>query len=165
MIIRRAKKSDIEAMARVVSESWQVAYKELISDEDMNLFSNTVRRKELFRKNWDGQLNFVLLCENSVKGVCSAKKYLKDGFCDAAEIDQLYLDPDHIGQGCGKRLLDFVLFQLKEEGFKQAILYVMEGNEKAIGFYERCGFKPDGNFSVCENLSRKNRGLRYTKTL
>lgn len=165
MIIRQAEKNDVEAMARVVSNSWQYAYKSLISDEDMKLFSNRERREELFKASWSSRLNYVLLLGGSVMGVCSTERYDKDGFSDTAEIDQFYLEPEIIGQGFGKRLIEHVLQELKNMGFAWVVLYVMEGNERAIDFYKRCGFKADGGFSVCENLSRKNRGLRYVKKL
>lgn len=171
MIIRQAEKADIEAMARVVSNSWQCAYKSLISEEDMKLFSNVVRREELFKASWDSRLNYVLLWDGSVMGVCSVERHDKDskdgkdGYSDTAEIDQFYLEPEIIGQGFGKRLMEYVLQELKGKGFARVVLYVMEGNERAIGFYERSGFKADGGFSVCENLSGKNRGLRYVKNI
>lgn len=165
MIIRQAEKNDVEAMARVVSNSWQYAYKSLISDEDMKLFSSRERREALFKASWRSRLNYVLLLGGSVMGVCSTERYGKDGFSDTAEIDQFYLEPEIIGQGFGKRFMEHVLQELKGMGFARVVLYVMEGNERAIDFYKRCGFKADGGFSVCENLSRKNRGLRYVKNM
>lgn len=153
-------------MAGVVSRSWREAYKELISDEDMKLFANEMRRRDIF-ENRIGRDSFiyVLSKDNTVKGVCSVEKYEKQGFEDTAEIDQLYLEPSEIGTGKGSMLLDFVLDELRKAGFCRVILFVMEGNERAMGFYGHKGFTPDGFFSVCENLSRKNHGLRYIKEL
>lgn len=153
-------------MAEVVSKSWRDAYKELISDEDMKLFANEPRRRDIFEKRLDGKsLIYVILADNAVKGVCSAEQYKKQGFEDTAEIDQLYLDPSVIGNGLGGRLFDFVLGELKAAGFCRVVLFVMEGNKRAIDFYRHKKFKSDGFFSVCENLSRKNHGLRYSREL
>lgn len=151
-------------MAGVVSRSWREAYKELISDEDMKLFANETRRRDIF-ENRIGRDHFiyVILKDNTIKGVCSAGKYEKQGFENTAEIDQLYLEPSEIGTGKGSMLLDYVLDELKKSGFHRIVLFVMEGNDRAIGFYRHKGFSPDGFFSVCENLSRKNHGLRYIK--
>lgn len=166
VVIREAEKTDVKAMAEVVSSSWKAAYSELISEDDMKLFANVVRREELFKAGFEkGKLTYVLLCGGAVKGVCSAESYEKDGFSDTAEIDQFYLAPSAIGKGLGSRLMEFVLKEFSDKGFKQAVLFVMEGNERAVRFYERKGFKPDGFFSVCENLSGKNRGIRYIRKL
>lgn len=166
VLIREAAKTDAEAMAEVVSSSWKTAYSELISEDDMKLFANVVRREELFKSGFEkGKLTYVLLCGGIVKGVCSAESYKKEDFPDTAEIDQFYMAPSVIGKGLGSRLMEFVLKELSEKGFKQVILFVMEGNERAVHFYKRHGFKPDGFFTVCENLSRKNRGIRYVKKL
>lgn len=153
-------------MADVVSQSWREAYKELISEEDMKLFANELRRRDIF----EGRIGrdpfiYVILEDDIVKGICSAEKYEKQGFENTAEIDQLYLEPSEIGTGKGSLLLDYVLDDLKKSGFHRVVLFVMDGNDRAIEFYRHKGFSPDGFFSVCESLSRKNRGLRYIKEL
>lgn len=166
VIVRAAEKTDIKEMAEVVSRSWRAAYGNLISEDDMKLFSNVVRREELFKAGFErGALTYVLLSGRCVKGVCSAEEYKKDGFLNTAEINQLYLDPSIIGMGFGSMLLEFTLKELSDKGYQQAVLYVMEGNERALRFYERSGFKTDGSFTVCENLSAKNKGIRYVKKL
>ncbi len=98
-------------------------------------------------------------------GVCSAQRYENSDFKDTAEIDQLYLAPSAIGKGLGERILNFSLDCLIKRGFNQSVLFVMEGNVRAEGFYRHMGFIPDGFCLVCENLSRKNRALRYIKKL
>lgn len=166
IFIRQAERTDIEVMAKVVSESWKTAYSNLISEDDMKLFANIVRREELFKAGFDaGKLIYVLLCGDVVNGVCSVEEYKNEDFTDSAEIEQFYLAPAAIGKGLGSRLMDFVLNELAEKGFKYAVLFVMEGNRRAIRFYERNGFETDGFLVVSNNLSRKNRGIRYIKKL
>lgn len=164
--VRQARREDIPAMAEAVSSSWRGAYKALISDEDMKLYANEPRRRDIYEKRvGKDPFIYVILADNAVKGVCSAVKYEKQGFANTAEIEQLYLEPSAVGTGMGGRLLDHVLDELKRAGFRRAVLFVMEGNEKAIGFYRHKGFKHDGYFAVCEGLSRRNHGLRYIKEL
>lgn len=166
ILVREAEKRDIEAMAEVIADSWNMAYKTLISEEDMKLFTNPVRRAELLKERFDrNDPVYVLLFLRAIKGVCSAQKYENAGFHNTAEIDQLYFSPSAIGRGFGGILLEHMLNILKGKGFKQVVLFVMEGNERAIGFYSRFGFKPDGFCLICESLSRKNRALRYIKEL
>lgn len=166
IFIRQAKITDVPVMAAVVAESWKTAYATLISEEDIKLFTNLSRREELFKNRLsNGDLICVLLSEGMIKGVCSVKRYNGEDFSHTAEIDQLYLSPSAMGKGMGGKLLSFTLESLEKMGFKRVILYVMEGNEKAAGFYRHMGFKPDGFFLVCENLSQKNRAFRYIKAL
>ena len=61
---------------------------------------------------------------------------------DASEISALYLLREYQGQGLGRKLLDACLTRLPQP---QTALFVLQGNEKAIGFYEHCGFRFTGH--------------------
>jgi ribosomal protein S18 acetylase RimI-like enzyme len=50
----------------------------------------------------------------------------------------LYLLASHQGLGLGRQLLEAAL------GSRAASLWVAAGNSRAIGFYRRFGFEPDG---------------------
>ena len=58
------------------------------------------------------------------------------------EIPALYLLRDAQGYGIGRRLLEAMLERLSD--CKQVRLEVLEGNDRAIGFYEHMGFQLDG---------------------
>ena len=58
------------------------------------------------------------------------------------EIPALYVLPDAQGYGIGRRLMDALLQQLRD--CEQVRLEVLEGNNRAIGFYEHMGFRLDG---------------------
>ena len=144
VFIRPAEISDVEIMSEVVAESWKIAYGSLISEDDMKLFTNLPRREYLFKNRISkGDLIYTLLLDDKIVGVCSSA----------------------IGKGLGGRLLHFSLDSLIKNGFNQSVLFVMEGNVRAEGFYRHMGFIPDGFCLVCENLSCKNRALRYIKKL
>lgn len=55
-------------------------------------------------------------------------------------ITQLYVLPDHVGQGVGSRLLGLAMRQLA----RPVRLYTFQANDGARGFYERHGFAPIG---------------------
>ncbi|MBQ4549724.1 MAG: GNAT family N-acetyltransferase [Oscillospiraceae bacterium] len=57
-------------------------------------------------------------------------------------IPALYLLRDAQGYGIGRRLLEAMLERLSD--CKQVRLEVLEGNDRAIGFYEHMGFRLDG---------------------
>ncbi len=166
VFIRQAQISDVKAIARVIADSWKAAYGELISDDDMKLFTNLPRREDMLKSRLlKGDIIYVIILKGEITGVCSSHRYESDDFTDTAEIDQLYLAPSAIGNGMGGRLLRFALNSFLQIGFKRAVLFVMEGNIRAEGFYGHMGFHADGFYLVCENLSGKNRAFRYIKEL
>lgn len=60
------------------------------------------------------------------------------------EVASLYVDPTAWQAGTGDRLLRAGLDQLHLDGCSTAFLWVAEENERAVRFYRRRGFVPDG---------------------
>ena len=58
------------------------------------------------------------------------------------EIPALYVLQDAQGYGIGRRLMEAMLERLSD--CEQVRLEVLEGNDRAIGFYEHMGFRLDG---------------------
>ena len=60
------------------------------------------------------------------------------GFATVAPgwLEQLYVDPDHLGEGIGRRLLD----RAKERQPDGLLLWTFQVNGRARRFYERNGF-------------------------
>lgn len=60
------------------------------------------------------------------------------GFLGVAEqkVEMLFLAPDHIGKGFGKKLMEFAVSKLQTDKVD-----VNEQNTKAVEFYEKLGFK------------------------
>lgn len=60
----------------------------------------------------------------------------------AGEIYSLYVEPDYRGSGVGRQLLDHAVNWLSAQSAETIRVYVAEGNEQALPFYESLGFKP-----------------------
>ena len=60
------------------------------------------------------------------------------------ELIGLYLDPDYIGRGYGRLAMDWAKAELRARGFSTMVLWVLDRNDHAKRFYEKCGFVPDG---------------------
>ena len=60
------------------------------------------------------------------------------------EIGMLYVAPDHIGTGLGRRLMEGALGGLRGAGYDRATLWVLEANARGRGFYDHVGWRPDG---------------------
>jgi ribosomal protein S18 acetylase RimI-like enzyme len=64
--------------------------------------------------------------------------------CDVpkqVQLQRLYIHPDAQGQGVGKALITRVEAEARKQGFENLWLGVYEKNYKAIGIYEKLGFK------------------------
>ncbi|WP_286677870.1 N-acetyltransferase [Candidatus Aquicultor secundus] len=60
------------------------------------------------------------------------------------ELERLYLLHDSIGRGLGSALMSECIEESRRSARKSMWLQVWERNERAIGFYEKWGFKGVG---------------------
>ena len=58
------------------------------------------------------------------------------------EIDSIYVEKEFQGQGLGDELMKCSLGWLDENSVKKKTVKVSVGNQKALSFYERYGFRP-----------------------
>lgn len=58
------------------------------------------------------------------------------------ELFTLYVLPEYWGKGVGRSLMAAALEQLKD--YPEVCLWVLKENSRAIRFYQKCGFCPDG---------------------
>jgi ribosomal protein S18 acetylase RimI-like enzyme len=69
----------------------------------------------------------------------------RDYFTDhlRAYVDNLAVTQESEGKGVGRTLLDYVERWTRDHGYREVVLDVFAGNERAIAFYERQGYRPD----------------------
>ena len=63
---------------------------------------------------------------------------------NSEELDTIAVDPPYWRKGIGKALISLALQHLVSDGYRQAILWTVEGYERGIAFYEAMGWKRDG---------------------
>jgi ribosomal protein S18 acetylase RimI-like enzyme len=56
----------------------------------------------------------------------------------------MYVDPDHWRQRVGSTLMRAALERLVGLPYEEAVLWTFKKNDRAIAFYERYGWRPDG---------------------
>jgi ribosomal protein S18 acetylase RimI-like enzyme len=61
------------------------------------------------------------------------------------QVLSVHVDPPVTGRGVGGALLDHAVATFRAAGFREATLWVVGDNPGARRFYERAGWRPDGN--------------------
>jgi RimJ/RimL family protein N-acetyltransferase len=54
------------------------------------------------------------------------------------------LAPEAWGRGLGRTLLEAATTKLRDSGYREAVLWVLDGNARARRFYEAAGWSADG---------------------
>jgi ribosomal protein S18 acetylase RimI-like enzyme len=70
-----------------------------------------------------------------------------------------------VGTGIGRLLMANALEQLADIGGERAVLWVLAENERARRFYDRGGWRPDGETRVEAVGGEPTTQLRYSKPL
>lgn len=81
------------------------------------------------------------------------------------EIYAIYVLPVEWGRGAGAKLMAAGLEALRSAGFGEATLWVLEGNPRARGFYERGGWRLDGATRTHNMLGVEAVEVRYRVSL
>ena len=143
MTYRKAKPTEAEAIAHLHAQSWQVAYRGILTDTflDNEVLENRLQIwAERFKNPPLNEFIGVAVDNETIKGfVCV---YGNDDAQWGALIDNLHVSPEWKGQGIGKRLMEeaskWVGEHYPDSGF---YLWVYEANHLARQFYDKMGGK------------------------
>lgn len=136
--------ADREGKARVHYTSWRETYTGLM-DPRVLAWNTPERCREMAERHPENTM--VLLDRAQDDRVAGFACYLHRArdfvsVPDASEVVALYLLREYQGLGLGRLLLESALAHLPGP---KTVLFVLEGNERAIGFYERMGFRLTGH--------------------
>jgi ribosomal protein S18 acetylase RimI-like enzyme len=148
-IIRMAQVLDAEAIAHIRVAAWRAAYRGLMPDSYLNHADLEDREAEYLRSRLqhvgDGICVSVADIGGRPMGYCAYGR-AGDGAVPArGGVYDLYVHPDAWRRGVGQRLLAAAADYFRAQGFREATLFVFEGNMRARAFYERAGWKSDGH--------------------
>jgi ribosomal protein S18 acetylase RimI-like enzyme len=143
--IRPALPHDAERLAALHLRVWREAYTGLVPDEVLAQREGEPLLARVTR--WVGRVrtNRILVGVDAGEVVGWAEiGPSRDDDLGGEELYSIYLAASHYSTGLGHRLLVEIL------GDRPASVWVLRGNERAIGFYRRHGFEPDGAETVDE---------------
>jgi ribosomal protein S18 acetylase RimI-like enzyme len=106
------------------------------------------RRREHYRDLFEGGRGHLLIAEAGGRAIGYAvvseigpQATLETG-ARMAELESLAVLPGERGAGVGRALMAAAHELVRELGIGELMLYVMDGNDGALRFYERYGMRP-----------------------
>ncbi|MGA9162429.1 MAG: GNAT family N-acetyltransferase [Actinomycetota bacterium] len=146
--IREAVPKDARAIAEIHVRSWQAAYRGQLTDDYLDGLTVEDRLEQHRRSLEEPRAGWVTWVADDAGTVTGFAVTGPSEDADAGErtgeLYAIYLDPDQIGTGLGRRLAEHALEDLRFHGFDTATLWVLETNERARRFYEAAGWVHDG---------------------
>jgi ribosomal protein S18 acetylase RimI-like enzyme len=163
--VRRARPDDAAAIAEVHVRTWQDAYEHVFGAE--RLAAVTVeQRLPMWRQILQDPEQTALVAEDDagrIVGWCTVAPSRDE---DAeGELWGIYVLVDAWGSGAGTALMAAGVAALRESGYREVILWVLEDNPRARRFYEREGWALDGGRKEDEFLGVQVTEVRYRKAV
>jgi len=152
--VREATPADVSAIAEINVRGWQVAFRHLFPAEFLDAMDPEEREpliEEMVRRGHPHHVA-VAVEEDRVVGYVMLGPPLTEDL-DASRIHEvysLYIDPDRVGTGLGRRLMDHALEYLRVGGWDYAVLWTLRDVERTSRFYEAAGWFLDGAEKVEE---------------
>jgi ribosomal protein S18 acetylase RimI-like enzyme len=168
--IRPASESDAEQIGLVHVRSWQGAYHGLMPQEYLDALDPSRRAA-----GWRGQLRdlparaSVLVAPNdaTISGFVAFGP-TRDDDSDpdkTGEVFAIYTLPEAWSTGTGRRLMSAAVKRLTADGFTDAMLWVLDSNARARGFYAKAGWVPDGATKTDGSRGFPITEVRYRRSL
>ena len=160
--IREATIADARAIAEVQVAGWHAAYRGLVPDGTLDGMTVEVREPKWASNLAEPSAPRTTVLEREGRVVAFATVGPSRYEADLGEVWALYVAPDAWRTGAGRALLGDGLRFLEEQGQPAVMLWVLEGNLRAIRFYEACGFRLDG--ARLEKDALPQLGMRRIRT-
>ena len=133
--VRQAKKEDVGAIAKIIVEDWQIAYRGIIDSDYLDQLS-VDKRYDIEVKRYD---KYIVADDGDETVGCA---WLEE--CDEnadCEIIALYVSYSKRNNGIGRLLLEHAIDCFKKAEKKKMIIWCLNENHESRRFYEKCGGK------------------------
>jgi ribosomal protein S18 acetylase RimI-like enzyme len=148
VVVRPAELEDAAGIARVHVAGWQVGYAGLLPPEyltGLSVEERAGRWRTILGDQSAAGTTLVAELGGAIIGFASVGPSRDDDAApDTGELWGIYVHPEHWRTGAGHALHEDALQELRAAGATTASLWVLQGNQRAIGFYERHGWTADG---------------------
>jgi len=138
--IRTAKSKDAVDIARIHVDAWRDAYAALLPTDYLTRLDPRIEAAR-WNRAASSKLENTLVADadGEVAGYAIIGPARGRREPPSGEIYALYVETDWRELGVGRALIDAAFEKFRTRGLAQAIIWCLEGNFAARGFYERCG--------------------------
>jgi GNAT superfamily N-acetyltransferase len=164
--VREAAPEDTEAIVSVTVAGWRTGYRDIVAPERLADLPIERWRHEVgvgLRRPIDDAFTYVAEIDGEFAGYCyvAAPSREPDLGPEVAELVAMYVEPEHWRRGVGAELMDAAMERLSGLPYTEVVLWTFKENGRAIAFYERQGWRPDG----AEKLHARSRAMavRYRR--
>ena len=134
---------EAKGQADVHYHAWQETYVGLVDRSYLERMSLEASERYAMRAFQDGFYSTLVAKDGErVIGFASYGPYRGTDLADTGEVFAIYILKEYYDRSIGRALMEAALANLS--GYSRACVWVLRGNERAIRFYRRCGFSPDG---------------------
>jgi len=140
--IRQATPNDCTLIYELAVQSWEVAYADILSGEQMAYMLNMMYSEEsLTRQMREGHIFFIVLCDGVPSGFISFHPHGENLYI----LEKLYVLPYMQGTGAGRFLVEKAEEHIRNLHPGRQFLFELNvnRNNKAVKFYQRLGFRID----------------------
>ena len=175
VVVRRPVLADVGRLAVVNLETWRHAYRDLMPEEHL-----ASRQVEEYERRWRRNLTeappevrfWVAAVDGEVAGYAIGGPYRPQDDADPdeatsrwGELYALSTHPRHQRRGAGTALHDAILAQLRDDGYGEAALWVLDENTTARRWYGARGWRPDGATAAWSGAGVPLREVRLRRSL
>lgn len=145
-----ATENDILLIQDLAKRSWENAYAEILSVEQMEFMLNTMySEEEILNQLQHPHYQYYLIEDennHSFEGFIAYENHYEES---TTKLHKIYLVPESKGKGFGKKALQFLISQALEKGDRRIILNVNKYNS-AKKFYQSQGYQvyDEGVFDI-----------------
>lgn len=131
--------SEMLGKGNVHWQSWHETYSNLLSKD----YLQTITKEKCHQRTMAYPKNTLIAqVGKQVIGFACYGECTDEDVQEAGEIFAIYVLEKYHGQKIGYQLMQVCLERLSD--FQAVFLWVLKDNQKAIDFYEKCGFVIDG---------------------
>jgi GNAT superfamily N-acetyltransferase len=172
LFVRPATLADADGIGLVHVRSWQSAYRGKMPRDYLDGL-DPASRSETWRRILEqtppsrGGVHVVAADGDEIVGFASFGPS-RDSDTDprvTGEVFAIYADPDAWGTGTGRALMGSAVAELARLGYADAILWVLDTNDRARRFYALAGWEADGARKSDGSRGFEITEIRYRRTL
>lgn len=139
--IRPTQITDIPTIIELINDSWARTYDPLIGEQARLAMTDKKHVPALFEDEIDMPTGESIVAVDDTDTIVGHIGGFDKGEYGTFFVDHLHIKPEFFGKGVASDLLDS-LSEVVNFRAQRIELTVLQGNDRAIGFYKKYGFEP-----------------------